>query len=92
MTIKPLIIENVPHYPARITRPDGGTWLTVFEADPTDPDDHDTGEYFKAGMFGTLVDGIIEVSEAEWEAFNHPAPNDDDYTPIFVNSGQYQKD
>lgn len=78
-------------YPARITRPDGSSWLTVFAADPTDPEDYDTGEYFKAGMFGTLKDGVIEVSEADWCAFNHPVdPEDDDYTPIFVNSGPNQ--
>ena len=92
MTIKPLIIENIFHYPARVTRPDGTSWLTVFEADPTDPEDHDTGEYFKAGQFGVLKDGIIEVGQAEFEAFYYAEPErDDDFTPIFVNSGAHQR-
>lgn len=80
-------------YPARITRPDGTSWMTVFAADPTDPEDYDTGEYFKAGLFGTLVNGLIEATVAEYEAFYYATPDgdDDDYTPIFVNSGPNQR-
>lgn len=79
-------------YPARITRPNGTTWMTVFAADPTDPDDYDTGEYFKAGLFGTLQNGLIEVTQAEFEAYYYAVEsNDDDHTPIFVNSGPYNR-
>lgn len=79
-------------YPARVTRPDGTFWMTVFAADPTDPEDYDTGEYFKAGLFGTLKDGLIEVDQAEFEAFYYAEPkDDDDHTPIFVSSGLYQR-
>lgn len=93
MAIKPITDKdgNVS-YPARVTCPNGTSWITVFEADPTDPDDYDTGEYFKAGLFGTLKDGVIEVTQAEFEAFYYAVESsDDDYTPIFVSSGSHQR-